>query len=67
MCGSGVADDGDHGGRKRAEGAKRLVLNVAGRNATARRLYERHGMVVESAWPSLPHIRPFILRMAKPL
>lgn len=53
--------------RARTSGSKRLVLNVSAGNVVARRLYERRGMTVESAWPSLPCIPPLVLRMAKRL
>ena len=37
--------------RARAAGSRRLALDVAASNETARRLYERRGWTVESRWP----------------
>ena len=51
----------------RASGSTRLFLDAAARNEGARRLYERRGMSVESEWPRLPFMPPFIVRMTKPL
>jgi ribosomal protein S18 acetylase RimI-like enzyme len=51
-----------------ASGAARLVLDVSVANATARRLYERRGMTIESTWPRrfrLPKVT--LLRMVKSL
>lgn len=46
----------------------RLVLDVAAKNESARRLYERRGMAVVTRWPGrLPIPRFRVLRMAKPL
>ena len=53
--------------RARADGSKRLILNVGAKNEGARRFYDRRGMTVEAGWPRLPYVRPFVLRMAKPL
>jgi len=53
--------------RARSGGSTRLVLDAAARNEGARRFYERRGMTVESSWPTLPLIPPFIVQMAKPL
>ena len=50
---------------ERAGGCQRLILNVAAKNAGARRLYARRGFVVEAGWPNLPPIPQFILRMVK--
>jgi len=50
-----------------ASGCARLALDVSARNKGARRLYERRGMNVESAWPKLPFIPPLFVRMTKPL
>lgn len=49
----------------RASGSTRLYLDAAARNEGARRLYERRGMTVESEWPTLPLIPPFIVQMTK--
>ncbi len=51
----------------RRGGSNRLHLDVASKNEGARRLYERRGMVVESRWPKLRLLPPFLLRMAKDL
>jgi ribosomal protein S18 acetylase RimI-like enzyme len=51
-----------------ASGSARLSLDVAAKNESARRLYERRGMIVESQWPkrfNMPRFR--ILRMTKTL
>lgn len=51
-----------------ANGSVRLSLDVAAKNESARRLYERRGMKVESQWPkrmTIPRFR--ILRMTKML
>ena len=53
--------------RARAEGSRRLVLDVAAKNEGARRLYERSGMAVESRWPGIALVPPFLMRMTKPL
>jgi len=53
--------------RARADGSKRLILNVGAKNEGARRFYDRRGMTVEAGWPKLPCIPSFVLRMAKPL
>lgn len=48
--------------------ATRIVLDVAGNNDGARRLYESRGMAVETRWPKRIPIPQFrVLRMAKPL
>jgi ribosomal protein S18 acetylase RimI-like enzyme len=47
-------------------GSVRISLDVAAKNESARRLYERRGMTVESQWPkrlNLPRFR--FLRMSK--
>jgi ribosomal protein S18 acetylase RimI-like enzyme len=52
----------------RAAGCARIVLDVAGKNAGARQLYERRGMEVEATSPSIilvPNTRAY--RMVKPL
>ena len=54
--------------RARETGSTRLSLDVAARNESARRLYERRGMAVISRWPKrlpLPALRFY--RMAKAL
>lgn len=49
-------------------GSARLALDVSSRNVSARRLYERRGMRVESQWPKRPVIPGIrILRMTKML
>lgn len=59
----GAAED-----RGREGNAARLSLDVSAKNEGARRLYERHGMTVESRWPRrLPVMEPLFYRMAKPL
>ncbi len=35
----------------RVNGSNRLSLDVSDKNEGARRLYERHGMIIESEWP----------------
>ena len=51
-----------------ASGSVRLSLDVAARNESAQRLYERRGMKVESQWPKRLNISQFrILRMTKTL
>jgi ribosomal protein S18 acetylase RimI-like enzyme len=52
----------------RAAGCARIALDVAGKNAAARQLYERRGMEVEATSPSIlliPNTRAY--RMVKPL
>ena len=51
--------------RAAASGSARLTLDVSARNKGARRLYERRGMTVESAWPSLWFVPPLLVRMTK--
>jgi len=49
-------------------GSRRLALDVSADNEVARKLYQRHGMIVESQWPrrlSIPKLR--FLRMVKVL
>ena len=53
--------------KARASGSNRLYLDVAAKNEGARRLYERRGMSVDSRWPKLRLLPPFLLRMAKEL
>jgi ribosomal protein S18 acetylase RimI-like enzyme len=53
--------------RARAEGSRRLALDVAAKNEGARRLYERRGMAVESRWPAIGLVPPLLMRMTKPL
>ncbi|MDH3769947.1 MAG: GNAT family N-acetyltransferase, partial [Nitrospirota bacterium] len=49
-------------------GSARLVLDVASKNESARRLYDRRGMKIEAQWPKRLKILPFqILRMTKTL
>lgn len=51
-----------------ASGSARLFLDVSAKNAVARRLYERRGMIVASQWPKripLPGLRFY--RMTKAL
>lgn len=76
-----LAIDGDHRGqgigsalmeamaqRALGIGAKRFALDVAVKNEGARRLYERHGLAVESKWPKRLNLGSLgLLRMAKPL
>jgi ribosomal protein S18 acetylase RimI-like enzyme len=51
-----------------ASGSARLSLDVAAKNESARRLYERRGMTVESQWPKRLRIPQFrILRMTRTL
>ena len=53
--------------RARANGSKRLILNVGAKNEGARGFYDHRGMTVEAGWPKLPCLPAFVLRMAKPL
>ena len=53
--------------RARACGATRLVLDVSAGNTSARRLYERRGLTVESMWPRSFFLPRFIVRMTKSL
>ena len=53
--------------RARECGSTRLFLDAAARNEGARRFYERRGMNVESVWPALPFMKPFIVQMTKSL
>jgi ribosomal protein S18 acetylase RimI-like enzyme len=53
--------------RARAGGATRLSLDVAVKNEGARRLYERRGMSIESAWPRLRLLPQILVRMSKTL
>lgn len=54
--------------RARASGSTRLSLDVSAKNVSARKLYERRGMTVESQWPTrlaIPGLK--LLRMTKTL
>lgn len=53
--------------RARESGAARLALHVAVKNATARRLYARRGMVEESEWPTPRFIPSVFVHMEKEL
>ena len=53
--------------RARRNGSRRLCLDVAVKNAGARRLYEHRGMSVEARWPKLRLLPPLFVRMAKEL
>jgi ribosomal protein S18 acetylase RimI-like enzyme len=54
--------------RAASNGSTRLVLDVAAKNESARRLYERRGMTVETQWPKPFALGQFrLLRMIKPL
>jgi len=53
--------------RARANGSARLALDVAAKNEGARRLYERHGMEVDSEWPRASFLPAVFMRMAKEL
>ena len=48
-------------------GSARLSLDVSAGNKSARGLYERRGMTVESEWPKLWFIPSLFVRMTKPL
>jgi ribosomal protein S18 acetylase RimI-like enzyme len=50
-----------------ASGSARLTLDVSAKNKAARRLYERRGMTVESAWPKPWFLPTLFVRMTKPL
>jgi uncharacterized protein len=53
--------------RAREGGARRFALDVAARNADARRLYERQGLAPTDRWPRFTPFPPAILRMGKNL
>jgi len=53
--------------RALAAGSIHFAIDVAGRNESARRLYERHGFTTINRWPKTRLVRPNILRMRKPL
>lgn len=53
--------------RARTSQASRLAIDVATRNATARKVYERYGFATIGRWPNTRLLRPSILRMVKPL
>jgi len=53
--------------RARVSGATRFSLDVAAKNAGARRLYGRRGMVESSEWPSSRFLPTVFVRMAKDL
>ena len=44
-----------------------LAIDVAARNAAARRLYEHLGFDVIAKWPKIRWVRPNALRLSKPL
>ena len=46
-------------------GSTRLSLDVSAKNESARRLYERRGMTIESGWPKLLFIPQLLVRMTK--
>lgn len=48
-------------------GSARLALDVSAKNKGARRLYERRGMTVESAWPKSRFVPSLFVRMTKSL
>jgi ribosomal protein S18 acetylase RimI-like enzyme len=49
----------------RARGSARLSLDVETKNHGARRFYERRGMIIESAWPTIPFLPAAVVRMTK--
>ena len=51
--------------RASACGSKSLCLDVAAKNAGARRLYARRGMIELSKWPDVGILPPLFVRMAK--
>ncbi len=52
----------------RATGSTHFALHVSGSNATARRLYERHGLTIAWRWPKLVAVPGFTFYcMKKPL
>jgi ribosomal protein S18 acetylase RimI-like enzyme len=53
--------------RARRSGSSRLCLDVAVKNAGARRLYDRRGMSAETRWPKLRLLPPLLVRMTKEL
>jgi len=53
--------------RARASQSTHLVIDVAARNAGARRLYEHLKFSVAAQWPKPSWVRPNALRMSKPL
>ncbi|MBN1859078.1 GNAT family N-acetyltransferase [Candidatus Bipolaricaulota bacterium] len=53
--------------RARSSGSTHFAIDVARRNETARRLYERHGFKTIKQWPKTHHVRPNILRMTRSL
>jgi GNAT superfamily N-acetyltransferase len=53
--------------RARRSGLSRLCLDVAVKNAGARRLYEHRGLSAETRWPKLRLLPPLIVRMTKKL
>ena len=48
-------------------GSARLSLDVSAGNESARRLYERRGMTMESEWPKPWFVPSLFVRMTKPL
>jgi ribosomal protein S18 acetylase RimI-like enzyme len=53
--------------RGRESGSTHYAVDVAARNAAAKRLYEREGFAVHDRWPRSRIMRPTILRMVQPL
>ena len=51
--------------RARDGASTRLAIDVANRNAVARRLYEHYGFATIDRWPRTRLLRPNILRMVK--
>ncbi len=63
--GSVLLADIEH--RAQASGSARLCLDVARKNAGARKLYAQRGMVDSSQWPNVVLLRPLLVRMTKVL
>ena len=53
--------------RARETGSTHYAVDVAARNAGAKKLYERQGFVVQARWPRSRLVRPTILRMVQGL
>ena len=48
-------------------GATRFFLDASAGNNDAIRFYKRHGMAIQSTWPSFPLMPSFVVQMTKPL
>lgn len=53
--------------RARETGSTQFAIDVAGRNKTAQKVYERYGFETIARWPQTRLVKANILRMSKPI